>query len=79
LADLAKKASGYSGADIEALCREAAMSALRRSKEEKAVSVDDFKLAMGKVFPSITPDMETWYEGLSKRVKKVEKPATPVA
>ena len=79
LSELAKMTKGYSGADIEALCREAAMSALRRSMKEKVVSVEDFRMAMGKVFPSISPDMESWYEGLSKRVKKVERPATPVA
>ena len=78
LAEFAKMTKGYSGADIEALCREAAMSALRRSKE-KYVSLEDFKMAMKKVFPSISPDMESWYEGLSKRVKKVARPATPVA
>jgi transitional endoplasmic reticulum ATPase len=79
LSELAKMTKGYSGADIEALCREAGMSALRRSMKEKVVSVDDFRMAMGKMFPSISPDMESWYEGLSKRVKRVARPATPVA
>lgn len=79
LSELAKMTKGYSGADIEALCREAGMSALRRSMKEKVVSVEDFRIAMGKVSPSISSDMESWYEGLSKRVKRVARPATPVA
>ena len=79
LAEFAEMTKGYSGADIEALCREAAMSALRRSMKEKHVSVKDFKMAMKKVGPSISPDMESWYEGISKRVRKVARPATPVA
>jgi len=79
LAEFAEMTKGYSGADIEALCREAAMSALRRSMKEKHVSVKDFKMAMKKVGPSISPDMESWYAGISKRVRKVARPATPVA
>jgi len=69
----------YSGADIDALCREAAMNALRRDVKSSQVVADDFQRAMEKIGPSILPDMETWYKGFMKQVRKVQKPTTPVA
>ncbi len=79
LAELARVTEGYSGADIEALCREAAMNALRRNMKGEKVSLEDFRVAMKKVHPTITPDMESWYKGISGRVKRIVRPATPVA
>ncbi len=69
----------YSGADIEALCREAAMVTLRRDIKSKTVTMKDFQEAMNRIGPSITPDMEKWYKGFVKQLRKVQKPATPVA
>ena len=40
--DLTRMTLGYSGADVEAVCREAALNALRRNAEAKEVSADDF-------------------------------------
>jgi len=79
IAELARATKSYSGADIEALCREAAMYALRRDVKSKEVTLDDFKKAMEKIGPSILPDMETWYKGFMKQVRRVQKPTTPVA
>ena len=75
--DLAKMAVGYSGADVEALCREAALNALRTNADAKEVSADDFTTAMENIKPSITPDMETWYQSFTKRVRK-EKTTIPM-
>ncbi len=50
------KAKGYSGADVEALCREAAMNALRESIDAKEVTRKDFDKAMETVRPSINPE-----------------------
>ncbi|MEM3078856.1 MAG: CDC48 family AAA ATPase [Thermoproteota archaeon] len=69
LEDLARMSAGFSGADVEALCREAALNALRRNLEAGEVTLEDFKKAMEKVKPSITPDMENWYQGFEKRFK----------
>ncbi len=69
----------YSGADIEALCREAAMQALRRDINSKEVSMKDFEEALKRVGPSLTPDMEKWYKSFMQQVRQVQKPATPVA
>jgi transitional endoplasmic reticulum ATPase len=74
---LATMASGCSGADIEAVCREAALNALRNDAEAKEVTADDFASAMENIKPSITPDMETWYQGFTKRIRK-EKTSIPM-
>lgn len=74
---LARSAAGYSGADIESICREAAMNALRIDTESKEVTLIDFKDAMARIKPSITQDMNTWYQGFTKRVSG-ERAAIPV-
>jgi transitional endoplasmic reticulum ATPase len=68
----------YSGADIESLCREAAMHALRRDVNVSLVSMKDFQDAMKEMGPSITPDMEKWYKSFMQQIRQVQKPATPV-
>jgi transitional endoplasmic reticulum ATPase len=69
----------YSGADIESLCREAAMHTLRRDLTAKEVTMKDFQDAMKEVGPSVTPEMEKWYKNFIRQVRQVQKPATPVA
>jgi transitional endoplasmic reticulum ATPase len=76
--DLAAMAKNYSGADIEALCREAAMNALRKDVASKEVSMADFQEAMKRGGPSITPDMEKWYKSFMQQARQIQKPATPV-
>ncbi|MCW4023568.1 MAG: CDC48 family AAA ATPase [Candidatus Bathyarchaeota archaeon] len=68
----------YSGADIESLCREAAMHALRRDVKTTEVFMADFQDAMKEMGPSITPDMEKWYKSFMAQIRQVQKPATPV-
>ena len=78
LARLARMTEGYSGADIEAVCREAAMNALRRDINAKQVTWADFEAALKKVGPSITPEVERWYKAFAERMKmRVEKPSIP--
>jgi transitional endoplasmic reticulum ATPase len=79
LENLARTTKSYSGADIEAFCREAAMYALRRDVKAQEVLFADFQKAVEKIGPSISPDMETWYKGFMKSVRRVQKPSTPVA
>jgi len=69
----------YGGADIESLCREAAMHALRRDVNSQEVAMKDFLDALKEMGPSVTPDMEKWYKSFMQQVRQVQKPATPVA
>jgi transitional endoplasmic reticulum ATPase len=69
----------YSGADIESLCREAAMHALRRDVNSQEVTMKDFQDALKEMGPSVSPDMEKWYKSFIQQVRQVQKPATPVA
>ncbi len=79
LKGLAAATKMYSGADIDALCREAAMNALRRDVKSSEVGADNFQKATEKIGPSILPDMEAWYKTFMRQVRKVQKPTTPVA
>jgi transitional endoplasmic reticulum ATPase len=54
LATLAEKTEGFTGADIEAICREAGMLALRDDIEAKEVKKKHFDMAMKKLGPSVT-------------------------
>jgi len=79
LKDLARRMNGYSGADIDSVCREAAINALRRSTEVERVTLRDFTEALDKTTPSVTPEMEKWYMDMSKRFKEREKPPMAIA
>jgi len=72
-ATLARRLAGYSGADIDSIVREAALSALRKNQESDAVTLSDFEEAISKIMPSITPEMEKWYMEISKRFKEPQK------
>ena len=79
LCQLASVTRYYSGADIESLCREAAMHTLRRDVTAGEVTMKDFQDAIKEVGPSISPDMEKWYKSFMQQIRTVQKPATPVA
>ncbi|MBY9016779.1 MAG: CDC48 family AAA ATPase [Candidatus Lokiarchaeota archaeon] len=66
---LNKKLEGFSGADIETLCREAGMIALRENLRARKISEEHFKTATESVYPSITPEIIKWYEGFGKKLK----------
>jgi len=76
--DLAKKMVGYSGADIESVCREAGLNSLRRDIDSENVDIKDFEEAMVEAIPSITPEMEKWYMDVSRRFKE-QKPPMAIA
>lgn len=77
LEELARKTMGYSGADLQAICREAGMIALRHNIEAKSISLKDFEDAIEKVKPSLSADMENAYLGFAKRFRK-ERAAVPI-
>lgn len=74
LESLAKTTKGYSGADLEALCREAAMMALRKNAETEKVTYEDFKDAMEEIPPSMTTEMESWYQSVVRKIRRIERP-----
>jgi transitional endoplasmic reticulum ATPase len=70
LKELARKTEGYSGADIEAVCREAAMAALREDPKAKVVRAKHFTQALRKVPPSLTKEIEEFYVKFLERQKR---------
>ncbi len=79
LNQVALQSKYYSGADLENICREAAMHALRRDISTSEVTMKDFQDALKEVGPSVSPDMEKWYKSFMQQVRQVQKPGTPVA
>ena len=63
---IAQSTKSFSGADLVALCREAAVNAMQAKSE--IVSNADFAKAIRLVRPSITKDVEDWYESIKKNI-----------
>ncbi|MBW2978110.1 AAA family ATPase, partial [Candidatus Woesearchaeota archaeon] len=79
---LAEKTEGYAGADIEAVCRESAIFALREDMKSKEIATKHFNEALKEVRASVTKEIEKAYEdikGLFKQARakqmKEDKPA----
>ncbi|MFT4260955.1 MAG: CDC48 family AAA ATPase [Candidatus Woesearchaeota archaeon] len=73
---------GFVGADIESVCREAAMLALRKDIKATKITQADFNDALKKVRPSVTKEVEQAYKDLEKHFRsatgqrmKDEKPS----
>lgn len=69
---LAKKTEGYVGADIEAVCRESAIIALRENMNAKIVKKKDFEEGIKSVKASTTPDIEKAYQELEGQLKSAK-------
>ena len=73
LKELAKKTEGYTGADIEALVREAGMEAVREiinGKKTKEVKLKHFNKAFEKIKPSLNKQIIQMYETFEHRRKQ---------
>jgi transitional endoplasmic reticulum ATPase len=79
LETLAGKMQGYSGADIDSIVRESAMNAIRRDEASTKVTAQDFEKVMTEIVPSITPEMEKWYQDTNKRIRDSAKPPMDIA
>ncbi|MCK5298154.1 MAG: CDC48 family AAA ATPase [Candidatus Heimdallarchaeota archaeon] len=70
LKQIAKDIEGFSGADIESLCREAAMLSLREDMNASIVLMKHFSDARKKVYASITAETMKFYEKAAERFKR---------
>jgi len=64
----------FSGADLAALVREAAMAALREDIDVERVEMRHFEQALTKVKPSLTDDMLKYYEEVKKTLRAATTP-----
>lgn len=68
LDELSNMTEGYTGADIEGICREAAIIALREDMESDKVSMTHFSQALKVVRPSIDEATVKYYERIKKEL-----------
>ncbi|HKR58074.1 MAG TPA: AAA family ATPase, partial [Candidatus Nitrosopolaris sp.] len=66
LHDISRSTKGFSGADIGALCREAAIRAMRSNSSN--ITNSDFLSALQIIKPSITKDVEEWYASMKNKI-----------
>lgn len=84
ITQLAKKTESYVGADIEGVCREAAMIALREDTKAKEVTMAYFEKALEVVHSSVDKETEEVYNHLedyfsSARAKQIKEKEDKVA
>jgi transitional endoplasmic reticulum ATPase len=80
LNELAEMTEGYVGADIEAICREAVMLALRENPNAEKIEMRHFYEAIKKIKPSVNEAMLSFYERFEERIKteKLKVSAKPI-
>ena len=69
LKEIAVATQNYSGADLAALCREAAVHAMQNNSSK--ISNVDFVAGLKKVKPSITKEVDQWYTGIKESISNV--------
>ncbi|MFB5617036.1 MAG: CDC48 family AAA ATPase [Nitrosopumilus sp.] len=69
LQEIAVATQNYSGADLAALCREAAIQAMRNGTEK--ITSKDFANSLKQVRPSITKEVDQWYNTVRESISNV--------
>jgi len=69
LQEIAVATQNYSGADLAALCREAAVLAMRNNSTK--ISSQDFANSLKQVKPSITKEVDQWYNTVRESISNV--------
>ncbi len=67
LKDIAKRTAGFSGADIEALVREAGLNALRENIDTEEITSKHFEEALKKAVPTLSKDLKEHYNKFEER------------
>ncbi len=67
--ELADLTDNYVGADIEALCRESVMLALREDFDIQRIEMRHFRAALKKIRPALVEGMIEYYEKLQEQFK----------
>ncbi|MFQ6011969.1 MAG: AAA family ATPase, partial [Nitrososphaerales archaeon] len=70
--ELAALSKGFTGADLESLCREAAIESMHRNEDAIEIRKIDFERAFSKMRPSVTPEIESWYSNIQERFRGVQ-------
>ena len=69
LNEIAVSTQNYTGADLASLCREAAVNAMQRDSSK--ISSNDFVIGLKRVRPSITKEIDKWYNDIKAEVSNV--------
>jgi len=69
LHEISVATQSYSGADLASLCREAAVEAMQNNVKE--ISSKDFAAGLKRIRPSITKEVETWYEKIKEGASSI--------
>ncbi len=69
LQEIAVATQNYSGADLAALCRETAIHAMRKNSVK--ISSKDFADSLKQVRPSITKEVDQWYNNVRESISNV--------
>ncbi len=75
LEEVNKKLEDFNGADIQGLCREAAMVALRANKESTEVTMANFEKAIEKIMPSLKQEEIEKYKNIEEKYLKAARVA----
>jgi len=73
LVDLAAKTEGFVGADLESLCREAALIAIRKNPDADTVHMEEFLEALKTIGPSVTEETIKYYENIKKQLERADR------
>jgi transitional endoplasmic reticulum ATPase len=71
LLEIAKKTEGYTGADLAAVCKEAALAALREAGKPTKVTKKHFEQALQIVKPSVTKEDVEKYKRIAEEFKRM--------
>jgi transitional endoplasmic reticulum ATPase len=69
LQEIAVATQNYTGADLAALCREAAVEAMRNNSIK--ISSHDFRNSLKQIRPSITKEIDQWYNTVKESISNV--------